>query len=641
MLQDTSEDSDLWQCPNCHKSFLHEKSLLRHLDYTCKEIPKPEILSSPRVRPLPPVPPEPPVPSVPEVPGYQVTANEELNSLLATIDSDYVKWRLAQVLGVAQADTYPILFCYRFKGSKSTALSSLCPTTNPYTVLYNVLIDARSNHQVEQVSMPKNTVVVQADGREVNVTKWLKPTRINARSNRPVFRVEETESSFIYSLEEVEPDFEESGLDLEASLQQMSIEEQMDTNNLSVCSASFAPKYRSSPQKSVSLSEIARAGREQASLEGFAENDSEDVPGGNMNISDTSFHGFEDAAYPTHPYANLSDILDYDSDESDTDIAEQGDPPRGPTGPPAGLVGPPPRPSAGPAGPPPGGPPLVPPAGPGCPPAVPGDPLPGPGGPPPGPPAVPGGPPPGPGGPPPGPPAGPGGAGPGGPLPGPGGPPPGPPAGPGGPPAGPGGPPVGPGVPPLGPPFGPQPRAHLHPHPDHITDNKMAAQRTAAIAALNYPFNNRDCRWIVNGGAPKDPGTPAYVHSTHWEHYVNRVLFPQLLTEEEMKVFYTVDHQTFYSLVEQYAVPFLLTGGPQGGTMKPHRMTPDGLMALLLLKCHENMNDRLLGALFGESAGVANQWLHGLRDHIYEHDGWLNRGRNLSNVRYVKNAASG
>ena len=100
---------------------------------------------------------------------------------------------------------------------------------------------------------------------------------------------------------------------------------------------------------------------------------------------------------------------------------------------------------------------------------------------------------------------------------------------------------------------------------------------------------------------------------------------------DEMITFYMMDHQTFYGLVQQYAVPFLQAGGPQGGTMKPHRMTPDSLLALLLLKIHENLSDRVLGVLFGESASAVNKWLHGLRNHIYQHDPWLERLRNLSN----------
>ena len=160
----------------------------------------------------------------------------------------------------------------------------------------------------------------------------------------------------------------------------------------------------------------------------------------------------------------------------------------------------------------------------------------------------------------------------------------------------------------------------------------MAAERNAAIAALDYAFKNRDCQYIITGGAPRDPGNPPYANNIHWEHYVNRFLFPQLLTEQEMKLCYMMDHQEFYSLVNLYAVPFLQTGGPQGGTLKPHRMTADALMALLLLKVHENINDRLTGVLFGESCCAVNKWLHGLRDYIYEHDSWLIRGRNLSNV---------
>ena len=160
----------------------------------------------------------------------------------------------------------------------------------------------------------------------------------------------------------------------------------------------------------------------------------------------------------------------------------------------------------------------------------------------------------------------------------------------------------------------------------------MAAERNGVIADLNRPFNNRDIRYIMTGGAPQDPGIPPYPQSIHWNHYVNRLLFPQLLTADEMLIFYSVSHQTFYSLVEEFAVPYLQGGGPLGGTMKPHRMTADSMMALLLIKCHENINDRLLGAMFGESASAANRWLQGLRNFIYQNDPWLDRGRNLSNV---------
>ena len=146
-------------------------------------------------------------------------------------------------------------------------------------------------------------------------------------------------------------------------------------------------------------------------------------------------------------------------------------------------------------------------------------------------------------------------------------------------------------------------------------------------------FNNRDCRYVALGGPPQNPGVKPYPNSPYWESYLNRMLFPQLLSKEEMKTFFTVDHQTFYGLVEKYSVPYLHRGGPNGGVLKPHKMTPDALMGLLLLKCHHNLPDRILGSLYGESASSANRWLNGLRDYIYQHDEWLSRGRNLSNQR--------
>ena len=94
-----------------------------------------------------------------------------------------------------------------------------------------------------------------------------------------------------------------------------------------------------------------------------------------------------------------------------------------------------------------------------------------------------------------------------------------------------------------------------------------------------------------------------------------------------------MDHQALYTLRDEFAVPYLRTPGPLGGTMKPHRMTPDALMGLLVLKCQENLPDRILGALFGESSTTVNDWLHGLRDYIYQHDQWLIRSRNLSDPR--------
>ena len=56
------------------------------------------------------------------------------------------------------------------------------------------------NHQVNQVEMPKNIVMVEPDGSEVNVSRWLKPLNDRVgRSNRPIFDVVETETSLIYS----------------------------------------------------------------------------------------------------------------------------------------------------------------------------------------------------------------------------------------------------------------------------------------------------------------------------------------------------------------------------------------------------------------------------------------------------------
>ena len=607
----------------------------------------------------------PRVPAKVSVPVVVVRPDQELNDLLGTVESDYVRWRLAKELGVAQQSTYPVLFNFRFPGSKNSTISSVCATSEPNTVMYNVLTDARINFQIDRIVMPKNVRLIDHDGAKVDISKFLTPVnnRIDGRADRsyrPIIDVEVTNDSLIYRLVSKVCDDRED--ELEDSLKMMSIDKsgEADPFNSSVSSATFDPICNSSPAPHKSLAMFAREhakAKEKMTAVEVAE-DSLEVNQSELDqnfdlsvLSDTPFHGFEEESYPDrpHPYANLSDIVNYMSEpeeESDYELVAKlceagylpeelqvGQPVGSPSS--GGLQGllclgghnsvsggsaHPGGPSGGPPGGH-GGPPLH-----GGPPGDNGGPPPGGnGGPPPG---GNGGPPGGNGGPPPqgGPPGGPVGP-PGGPV--------GPPGGPGGQPPQ-GGPPGGPGGQqagiPAGQPIGPQPRPQLHPHPDPITNNSNQAERNAAIAALNHDFNNRDIRWIILGGRPQDPGTRPYPNSSYWEKYVDRLLFPQLLTDDEMHTMFGLDHQTFYGLVAEFAVPFLQTGGPQGGTLKPHRMTADSLMALLLLKCQENLSDRLMGALFGEAANTANQWLQGLRNFIYQTDEWLRRGRNLSNI---------
>ena len=146
----------------------------------------PEILVSPRKVPLV---------------TTQLTHNKEVDSLLGTINSDYVKFRLAQLLGVTQSETHPILFNYKWKGSRDSLVSNCCHTSDPYKAMYNVLIDARNNYNVDSIEMPKKIVIVDSDSEtEIEVSKYLLPTRQNARSNRPVFETEEKTATYVYRL---------------------------------------------------------------------------------------------------------------------------------------------------------------------------------------------------------------------------------------------------------------------------------------------------------------------------------------------------------------------------------------------------------------------------------------------------------
>ena len=194
MLQEDDPDgypeNSGFECPKCHQSFSRKSSLDRHLSYRCS-MPAETTFPPPR--------------RAPQVPPEKVKVDKEVDGLLASINCQYVKWRLAQKLGVTNLSTFPILFNYRFKGSKTSELSSLCPTRNSYEVLCSILIDARANHEVNQIAISKAIVIEKQDGSEVDVSQWLKPLNDREeRSNRPNINVEETETHLLFSLAAVQ-----------------------------------------------------------------------------------------------------------------------------------------------------------------------------------------------------------------------------------------------------------------------------------------------------------------------------------------------------------------------------------------------------------------------------------------------------
>ena len=250
-------EGDEFKCPHCYKEYTTKKSLDRHLNYWCKKLSRQDVdLASSRVPPRC------------QNHVAEVTIDQEVDDLLATVEHPYARWRLAQKLSVCQQSSYPILFNYRFKGSKSSPLSSVCPTSDSCNVMQNVLIDAKNNFEVNKISMPKLVRVMDPDGSKVDVSKWLKPVnnridedRVN-RSDRPTIDVEETEDSFIYSLAGEDHDNDSAKLqeELEESIKMMSIDGDGDTSvdqfNLSG-SISFNPMYNSSPAPRKSLFVVA------------------------------------------------------------------------------------------------------------------------------------------------------------------------------------------------------------------------------------------------------------------------------------------------------------------------------------------------------------------------------------------------
>ena len=72
-------EKETFECPKCHQTFKHRRSLDKHVDFTCKKKKSQDVLMTPRVTPVTPV------------PVTMVRIDTELDGLLATIDSDYVR----------------------------------------------------------------------------------------------------------------------------------------------------------------------------------------------------------------------------------------------------------------------------------------------------------------------------------------------------------------------------------------------------------------------------------------------------------------------------------------------------------------------------------------------------------------------
>ena len=179
------------QCQSCHQSFTTLPNLNRHISFRCKskQSPTSEEVGSRRPKKT--------------KEKKVIKVDKELNDLLDTINSEYVKWRLAQVIGVTQRSVYPLLFHHSYPGSRASFLASVCPTENTCEKLFEILKDA-ANFKVDKLRISKNCVVVDCDGKEHIVDKYLTPsnsaTEDRDRADRKRFIVEETEDEFVLSL---------------------------------------------------------------------------------------------------------------------------------------------------------------------------------------------------------------------------------------------------------------------------------------------------------------------------------------------------------------------------------------------------------------------------------------------------------
>ena len=208
-------------CPNCSIPFKHKSSMIKHIDHNrCEalKVKEPEPASARKNK---------------RSPRVQLRVDTEVSDLLNAIPSDYVRWRVSQLLGVAQVSCHPILFGYTSKG----AMSKYCPTTDPTSVMVGVLTDAYTNFNISELVMPKHLVIVDEAGVETDVSKWLKPSNVGkARTNRPKLITSESSDTISYRLAK------HPIVELNASMQNLSLDDPLNTSV-----SSFMPPYESSP----------------------------------------------------------------------------------------------------------------------------------------------------------------------------------------------------------------------------------------------------------------------------------------------------------------------------------------------------------------------------------------------------------
>ena len=138
MSNEDDPEEPSFECPYCHCSFKHERSLKKHITWTCKKVPSEGVDPAPRR---------------PAVAPIKVKVDKEVEKeveMLATVGI-YARFRLSQLLGVTNKSTYPILSDYRFPGSSSSEIAALCPTKSTFDALIDILIDARDNHNVHRL----------------------------------------------------------------------------------------------------------------------------------------------------------------------------------------------------------------------------------------------------------------------------------------------------------------------------------------------------------------------------------------------------------------------------------------------------------------------------------------------------------
>ena len=185
----------------------------------------------------------------------------------------------------------------------------------------------------------------------------------------------------------------------------------------------------------------------------------------------------------------------------------------------------------------------------------------------------------------------------------------------------------------MAPIFGPAPMPLLQPHQDNLTrwDNHLGLVLQIQ-RFLNRRLTHREIRYVLLNGPPLFPPQNPYPLNPYLSRYINKLLLPTTMSEENYLDMFGVTINQFFRLRDLFVVPAIAVN-----VLRPYIGTADSVLSCFLLKFHKNIDDRFLGLLYGDQDKKnASKWFFLVLDHIYSNSQFVLRLRSLSQANHLR-----